>query len=51
MAVEPLSGRRTVRVSQRRTRTDWAHFLNHIAQLWHQAEKITLVMDNLNTHG
>ena len=51
MAVEPLSGRRTVRVTQRRTRTDWAHFLNHIAQLWQQAEKITLVMDNLNTHG
>ena len=51
MAVEPLSGRRTVRVTQRRTRTDWAHFLNNIAQLWQRAEKITLVMDNLNTHG
>ena len=26
MAVEPLSGQRTVRVIQCRTRTDWAHF-------------------------
>ena len=51
MAVEPLSGQRTVRVTERRTRTDWAHFLNDIARLWPQAEKITLVMDNLNTHG
>lgn len=51
MAVEPLSGQRTVRVSERRTRTDWAHFLKDIAQLWQRAEKITLVMDNLNTHG
>ena len=51
MAVEPLSGQRTVRVTQRRTRNDWAHSLNHIAQLWQRAEKITLVMDNLNTHG
>ena len=47
----PLSGQRTVRVAQRRTRTDWAHFLNNIAQLRHRAEKITLDMDNLNTHG
>ena len=51
MAVEPLSGQRTVRVTERRTRTDWAHFLNDIARLWPQAEKITLVMDNLNTPG
>ena len=51
MAVEPLSGQRTVRVTERRTRTDWAHFLKDIARLWQRAEKITLVMDNLNTHG
>ena len=30
----PFSGQRTVRVTQRRTRTDWAHFLNNIPQLW-----------------
>jgi hypothetical protein len=51
MAVEPLGGRRTVRVTERRTRTDWARFLKEIVKLWLRAKKITLVMDNLNTHG
>ena len=51
MAVEPLGGRRTVRVTERRTRTDWARFLKEIVKLWPRAKKITLVMDNLNTHG
>ena len=51
MAVEPLSGQRLVRVTARRTRTDWAHFLTDIARRWPRAEKITLIMDNLNTHG
>jgi len=50
LAVEPLTGQRTVRVTQRRTRTDWSYFLRDIARLWRDAEKITLAMDNLNTH-
>lgn len=37
-----------VRVTQRRT--DWSYFLRDIARLWRGAERITLVMDNLNTH-
>ncbi len=51
MAVEPLAGKRTVRVTERKTKADWAHFLKEIAQGYRQADKITLVMDNLNTHG
>jgi len=50
MAVEPLAGKRLVRVTERKTRTDWAHFLEAIAANYEHAEKITLVMDNLNTH-
>lgn len=50
LAVEPLSGQRRVRVMERRTRTDWSYFLRDIARHWPQAETITLVMDNLNTH-
>ena len=50
LAVEPLSGQRMVRGTQRRTRVDWAHFIRDIARFWWRAEKITLVMDNLNTH-
>ncbi len=51
LAVEPLAGRRWAQVTQRKTKVDWAHFLETIAKLYPQAEKITLVMDNLNTHG
>ena len=50
MAVEPLAGKRLVRVSERKTKKDWAKFLNEIAKNYEYAEKITLVMDNLNTH-
>jgi len=51
MAVEPLAGKRLVRVTERKTRSDWAKFLKEIAGNYAHAEKITLVMDNLNTHS
>ena len=50
MATEPLAGRRMTKVTERRTKTDWAHFLDDIAGRYAGAERITLVMDNLNTH-
>ena len=45
-----MVGRRITKVTERRTKSDWANFLNEIAECYAQAEKITLVMDNLNTH-
>lgn len=51
MACEPLAGRRMTEVTERRTKIDWAHFVEAIATQYPQAERITLVMDNLNTHG
>jgi uncharacterized membrane protein len=51
LAVEPLAGKRLVRVTEHRARTDWAKFLEEIAANYEHAEIITLVMDNLNTHG
>lgn len=51
LAVEPLAGQRLIQVSQRKTKNDWAHFVQALAERYRQAEKITLVMDNLNTHG
>jgi hypothetical protein len=51
MAAEPLSGKRIVRVTERKTRKDWAIFLKEIADNYAHAEKVTLVMDNLNTHS
>jgi len=50
IATEPLMGKCIVRVTSRRTKLDWARFLEEIARKYHYAEKITLVMDNLNTH-
>ena len=50
MATEPLAGKRLTKVSERKTKVDWAEFIWEIAERYQDAEKITLVMDNLNTH-
>jgi hypothetical protein len=50
MAVEPLGGKRLAKVTQTKTARDWSEFLEDIAEQWGGAQKITLVMDNLNTH-
>ena len=44
------ASRRYTEVTERRTKTDWAHFLRDIAARYPGATRITLVMDNLNTH-
>jgi len=46
-----LEGKRMIKVTDRRTALDWAGFIEEIAAQYEQAEKITLVMDNLNTHN
>jgi DDE superfamily endonuclease len=52
MAVEPLAGQRTTQVTERRTRVDWAGFVQMLLlTVYPLAEKVVLVMDNLNTHG
>ncbi len=51
VAVEPLAGKRIVEITERRTKQDWALFLRDIARRYDRAERITLVMDNLNTHA
>jgi hypothetical protein len=52
MAVEPLAGRRTTQVTERRTRVDWALFVQMLlTTVYPLAAKVVLVMDNLNTHG
>ncbi len=51
MAVEPLAGRRTVIVSKRRAKSDYAGFMKTLAASYPDAEKIVLVQDNLNTHN
>ena len=51
LAVEPVRGWRTVAVTERRTRCDWAHFMRDLAGHYPDAERIVVVLDNLNTHG
>ena len=50
MACEPLAGKRMVKITERKTKKDWSYFIAEIADGYKRAEKITLVMDNLNTH-
>jgi|SRR5579859_5133041 len=49
---EPLSGRRWVDVTEHRTKCDWAHQIKDLVDhRYPDAERIVLVMDNLNTHS
>ena len=51
MFMEPLAGRRWVDITERRTKTDWAQQIKELVEeRYPQAERIVLVMDNLNTH-
>jgi hypothetical protein len=52
LMIEPLRGWRKVRVTERRTRCDFAEQLRLLSdEDYPQAERIVLVVDNLNTHG
>jgi transposase len=49
---EPLAGWREVKVTERRTMVDWAQAIRELVDVrYPEAEKVVLVMDNLNTHG
>jgi hypothetical protein len=51
MFCEPLAGWRDVSVRPRRTKVDWAIEMRRLlAEHYGDAEKVTLVCDNLNTH-
>jgi len=48
---EPLTGRRHVEVTDRRTKLDWAQVVKDLVDTHYpDAERIVLVMDNLNIH-
>ncbi len=51
MAVEPLGGQRIVKVTERKTKKDYAEFMKDVAANYPDADKIILVQDNLNTHN
>jgi transposase len=52
MFFEPLQGKRYVEVTDQRTAVDWAYQIRDLVDVHYpHAERITLVMDNLNTHS
>ena len=52
MMFEPLKARRHVKVTEQRTRKDFAECIRDLVDVHYpDAEKIVLVMDNLNTHS
>jgi hypothetical protein len=51
MFCEPLGGWRHASITERRTKLDWAREIRELLDVHYpQAERVTLVMDNLNTH-
>ena len=51
MFFEPFRGQRQVKVTDTRTRLDWAEAMRELSDEIHpEAEKIIVVLDNLNTH-
>jgi transposase len=51
-ACEPLTGKTFFSVTETRTKVDWAYFMRDLIDgVYKDAEKIILVMDNLNTHN
>ena len=51
MFAEPLAGWRNAGARTRRTKVDWAHEMEHLLNTrYHDAKKVILVCDNLNTH-
>lgn len=51
LVTEPLRGWRHVEVTERRTKLDWARVIKDLVDVrYPDAERIVLVMDNLNTH-
>jgi len=52
LEVEPLAGMRNVKITERRTRVDWAQYIKEMLdERYPAAKKVVLVMDNLNTHN
>lgn len=49
-AIEPKTGKRLAHVRRQRRKTEFAIFMKNLAQLYPEANKITVILDNLNTH-
>ena len=51
MLFEPLAGKRHIEITDQRRRVEWAEVMRIVSdELYPDAEKIVVVLDNLNTH-
>jgi hypothetical protein len=50
LAFEPHTGQRWLKVYTQRTAKEYTHFMRYLAGQFANADSITLVQDNLNTH-
>lgn len=50
VAVEPKGGRRLAEVTKRRTKQDFARFMEKLSKTYAKAKIIIIILDNLNTH-
>ena len=49
--IEPLTGQRFVQIRRKRRKKEFACFMQRLETLYPNAEKIIVVLDNLNTHN
>jgi hypothetical protein len=51
MICEPLAGKRYIKITDQRRRVEWAEVMRIVSdELYPEAKKIVVVLDNLNTH-
>ncbi|WP_211263750.1 transposase, partial [Methanobrevibacter cuticularis] len=51
VAVDFNGGKRDIMVTDRRTKVDFAHYIKHLVDnVFSDAKKLRIIMDNLNTH-
>lgn len=51
MAVEPLAGKRAVKIFERRTKKEWVAFMVWLVEkVYPDCHLLTIILDNLNTH-
>lgn len=49
--IEPLTGKRYARIRRKRRKKEFALYMQKLETLYPEAEVITVVLDNLNTHN
>lgn len=50
-AIEPLTGKRFAHIRTKRRKKEFAIFMKELSELYPNAKRLKIVLDNLNTHG